>query len=535
MTREKLIQTTESYFPGYTGIILGGSQVNRNEIYVGSDVDVMVFHPDYGGVVNRKIRHGDYRFDFTLAPLFDIENTVYNLSSDTRGAFLTLVVDGVILADTGSIVKQIKQFVQSVYDRISSNTHREYARLMDNLEGLNVVFNRELLERERLFFVCELVATILTLETMRIRHWRPSLKHRVRILHDKDRRLTDELMNIIRNAVQEDSLKGVTAFLAQYNKSQGRMGLPVKPVGRLITDLSFAGYSLKRFTESILPIIRRHPSLGDRYRYHYASQSNYWPTYQHDCSILFDAGDPGQAMDLVDQLQTVLEGEGLDLLEISTIFPKERGVNEAFDQAIEKLNSLFCEWNTALLKEDRCWELRWKGVITVCYWLMRKLEMSRADLVRANTYLTQRWLIRRSDLRLLSSHESVREYRVEKYRILQDEFKKNKSLVLAAMAGMRSTVMAEAGDTVMTREVPKENVNVTVPTEVLAALEQMLADRSRYASTLPFLDPVLDFIQIENPAAAFFYITIVEEMVLMLNLTNEQKNRCFYFMNAAEG
>ena len=506
MTREQLPSIVGHYFPGYAGIILTGSQAEHEEIYAGSDIDLLVFHPDYSTLYNTKLKHGSFKYDFTLAPLFDIENTVFSQSCDLNGTFLSMAANGVILDDPHLILRSVQQYVKGLFNKVSGNTRGEYNRLLKELGRMNKLFRGELQEHERLFLVCEFVTTVVSIETIRIRKWRPTIKHRARLLFDKNRELTRQLIDIVRRSVMEGEIKNLNPFLEYYDKlRETGMDMPVRATGGLIVDVAFADFSMKGFVDCVLPAILRDPALSDAYRYYYASPGNYWPAYRHHVSIRLDAGDPDTTMELVESLEGVLGGQGQSLLETAVIVPKERAINEPFEQALEAWNVLLCQWHTDLVREEQYVRMRLAGAISLCKILGEMLGLSREDLVRANLFLSQRWLIRQRELKSLASHAALRELRVEKYRLLNDAFRSNRAWVLAR--------------------------NAEIPASVSQGLERMLVDRAFYTSTAPFSGPVLDLIGVDRPEGVFIYMTLAEEIVQMLNLGIEQKSQCFYFMN----
>jgi hypothetical protein len=508
MTREQLPSVVGRYFPGHAGIILTGSQAEHEDIYAGSDIDLLVFHPDYSTLYNTKLNHGGFKYDFTLAPLFDIENTVFNQSCDLNGTFLSMAATGVILDDPHSILRPIQQYVKGVFNQVSGNTRGEYNRLLKELGRMNKLFKGELREHERLFLVCEFVSTVVSIETIRIRKWRPTIKHRARLLFDKNRELTVQLIDIVRKSVLEGAIKDLKPFLEYYNKlRETGMDMPVRATGGLTVDLAFADFSMKGFVDRVLPAIDRDPALAAGYRYYYASPGNYWPAYRHHVSIRMDADDPDKTMELVEVLERVLGGEGQSLLETAVIVPKERAISEPFDRAIEAWNIRLCRWHTELIKEEQYVRMRLVAAISLCSLLRGMLGLTREDLIRANLFLSQRWLIRQRELKSLVTYEALRELRVEKYRMLNDAFRSQKAWVLPAMEG--------------------------IPAFVSEELERMLVDRAFYTSTAPFSGPVLDLIEVDRPEGVFIYMTLAEEIVQMLNLGIEQKSQCFYFMNEA--
>jgi hypothetical protein len=516
VTRDQLPAVVDRYFPGHAGIMLTGSQAEHEDIHTGSDIDLLVFHADYGGLYNTKLKHGGFKFDLTLAPLFDIEQTIFNQSCDLNGTFLSMAANGVILTDPHSILRDIQLHVKAVFNQVSGNTRGEYNRLLKELHRMNKLFKEGLPEHERLFLVCEFVSTVVSIETIRIRKWRPTIKHRARLLQDKHPGLTGQLVNIVRRSVQEGSVKNLDPFLEYYDElTKTGMDMPVLASGGLIVDLAFADFSMKGFVSNALPVILRQSALAAGYRYYYASPGNYWPAYRHQVSIRLDTDHPDKTMELVEELEGILHAEGLPLLESAVIFPRERALSRAFDQAIEGWNVLLCRWHTELTKEEHYLKLRLAGAISLCGLLKRRLGLSRDDVIRANLFLSQRWLIRQRELKSLVSHEALRELRVEKYRLLNEAFKHNKVWVLAAMKGDG------------TAGVPG------IPDFVKTGLEGMLAGQALYTATAGFSGQVLRVLSVDNVESVFIYITLAEEIVQLLSLGVEQKSQCFYFINEA--
>lgn len=513
MTRKELTEYLLRWFPRSVGFAVAGSQ-RKNLIYSEiSDIDVLIFDTCNSdlysemGVINQV-----FKIDYNIVPVSDIENVIIHEFTDTRGTLFDMFLNCTILHDPFSIIQEIKEIVKGVQGITNNTTLRIAKGLYSELSTFKKYFERNLDEYERILLVAEFITVISKIGVIDKIGWDALKLRKVKQLQEHNPLLLQEIIQLFKQSLQTNNLSFLNVFIDHFLKLQ-RITDETQ-FGNIIIDFYIPKFTLYDFCKSTLPTLFENSELKKGYRYFYLSPVKYHNTYKNNISVCFELSFNQSFWDMLTELvKTISYKTGAITYQQAYVLNKFK--DELLTQKIENLRKRISDFwllnmdaiNTQnKLPEDIC--------IVLCSFMQEQLNLDFEDALCINNFLLQRWLLNRRENG--NGEKMILKKAREKTALLEKYYKRNQRNVEKIFNAKNNISLI--GYT----------FNTNSYQDIISCITDLINSNEINWNTKFFPNSLFRFLQIKKQREVKIYMVLVEEILQMMNITDNIKAKILF-------
>ena len=287
MDIEGIKQAIKTYYPYAIGAILTGSQSTETNFDRSKDIDVLIIDPAFPIRSSFVTKHRGYNFDFTQIPLFNIENILINESFESHGIVINMFINGQIIFDTEShFVAETITFVNDLYNQSSFSKNENFKKCIIALKKMRKQFSKNLETHEKFFIINDFFYTMVQAHLFKFNHQVNGGLYNAKELYKLDKQFVNELTKLTNESLQDEDIPHkIHAYIGIYVDTFTLERK--KELSYLVIDMHYANISIKDFVKNVLPLVKKHPSLGRKFSYFFSSPTIYYYIYRYPISIVF--------------------------------------------------------------------------------------------------------------------------------------------------------------------------------------------------------------------------------------------------------
>lgn len=498
MNRQQLVSLSLKLFPENLGIILTGSQAFKEIFSKDLDIDVIIFDKYSSDVHSHGFDEKGFRIDYTVIPIFDIENVLLNEKEHEKGILFTMLAKGVLLVGNFDLFNWIQSKVkEDLQNEIESNRIGKASAYYE-LSRAQKYLKRELSTFDKLIIFSEIIFHIGTIELLEIEKRDSRYLKRSSTIIANNHRLAKEIEVIFESAYQKNNTKVAIEFINKYLKDKTQ-SVATKNGDILFVEIKSTSYSFSEYVKQLEPKILSDDLLKSAFQFSFISLKKYFRIFKGTVTICFRT-EKFTDSELIVALTNII---GVAEITISTT----------------PMKPIFSITNYKIL-----WRIyhSFYGVydiqnIAVGFILdvQKLLEYEINDVVDLNKILLQKWVLTKEEQQQIRIHLDL--YKILRKKIndydsfyynnkesinchfSQDSFLTSQHQELAAL---QNTFIGN-----LKKEVKENNFRQNLKDYPLCLLEEM---------GIPPIDKSVAYIQ------------VIEEIFKMLNLSDNEKAKTIY-------
>ena len=531
MLDNEIVTICQEQFPQADLIILTGSQVNNKEIDTNSDLDILIVDAMFSIVSSKVYKFQEFKYDFTITPLHDLDNVVYNEKFDSSGILFTMIQTGRILLQKNNLGNLLKEKIEQIAVQGTSISSSRFNNIIGDLIKMKKNFGGNLNKREAFVATNIFVNLITDAEIARLSSWNFPNKHKIKFLEKNSAIFIEEIMEIatnISNQPGDKDLRYLPDFIEYYNNRSkiNRDSYDISNhFNRYLIDIGLPSLSLKSFIDFYQTVIDD-VDLQKCFLYFFPSPTKYHRLFKNRFSLIFTLETGVDSKKIYFKLLIIINKHFTQQPPISL------EANHIFSQTSVKSKLLVDFENVAIeLNKLLTNEINNRGTfdperliyisIIIFGFIAKELNLSIDHILKLNKYMQARWIFN-NDEQYSKNLKDLQLLSFQKSQIYSDYFKKKQLSIIAAL---------------------KKGLNFDFNSDINKPYYQSLKEIRKFIVNQEtnsdkgvkdnfFTNLILkDKYKIVNTDIAILYIQLIDQIVCFLDLNNVQSGLAIYLVS----
>lgn len=502
MNQNVIIPKLNSIFPGNFGIMITGSQVNKEVFSNTTDIDILVFDRYSSDIHSHGYQIGEFRLDCTVIPAFDFENAFLNEVEHERGILLTMVARGRYLDGNQQLIDYCIQLCTNYLKEEVHSVARLKTESAFELSKIGKYFQRELDDLERIILVSELVHTIGKLEAIRHENRDSNYLKRAIILREKNPGLVGDFKVIFDEVYNKKSTSVAVNYVAAYFNNL-KLDVSVFPDSNIcILDVNLGEITFDHFIKSIHPFLLQDECLHEAYLFAFRAPKKYHRLYKYDIVLCLSTKRFSSVvlMATIRQILSKIRNLTIDF----RLCPFSGEIIVGIPVITHKL----------FLLAERL-QVNKEVMIYLVLQIKKLLDLEISDTVNLNKILLQRWILKKEEQVNLRRHLDVYAIQQSRLQEYQNYYQEN----IAKIRNVFQQFRTGPGDW--------EDLNGQMM-DLIHEIQLAIPQIADYVQKYKFNDILFEVLDIPNLERSKIYLYLVEEICKYLNLLDLNKALCIY-------
>ena len=432
MSENEILSVCKQQFTLAEIFILTGSQLYRSQPDKLSDIDVVVIDEQFSVVSSRIINSGNFKFDFTMVPLADLDNVINNERFDPKGVLLSMIQEGKILFQKNGSGDLLKQKIAGVFSQVNPAASGKFNNIIQSLFSVKKIFDSKPNDRERFLAVNLFVNLVTEAEMALHNNWHLENKQKIRFLEKSNPGLIDELNDLTKQLLYGQSavdISSLSDYIDYYQRNSliGNAGISSS---RYVIDIGSHDYDVT-LIDNFINYIQDISVLKENFLYFFSCPVKMHRLFKNKFCLVFKA-DKGVDRKYIyfqvfSAFTRLAKTKPPISLEANYIFSKSNESAEiwlAFENTAKALSLLIIKE----MKMAGAYQLE-RGIYFMMIFLgfiAKRLDLSIDEMLKANNYLFHRWHFTREEQYKYNTPETLNTLSAQKIRSYSEFFLSNR-------------------------------------------------------------------------------------------------------------